>query len=601
MKSPLNFKSFIAVALCLSAMPTSSSALPSGLKTLPSNIRVPDLDGQVLPVDLIPDEDDNRKIWVQPLRGKFIGQGVVKSPLTNCELIQEELKIQDVFTEARQEVAEMLRKAQREYKDNQDKLNEYVRKYEELISQVEPYEKAEADAKSEKSEATHQITTLKAELASLQDLLIVAEPSQIQALQTSIESKEEEIDEAKTAFLGASGRLREAQSQLNLLRIETGEAEGRMNGMRKTLATTFDELGSIQEQFDRLESSTEKVLQKYSERIGGYATFTSEFAPAEFLKALREANKGYQFQYVPNFTGTVDATIPGNIRENSTLNRRIGTLILDAKWSDPSQARKAKPLNSTLFKLDEGSTDPVTEAQSIMAQSESSLTGAKFLSLELSVLGFCALREPESLASQFNGGAADTFKLAFYYTYPMFYDLSIAGWYNSYEMLYDFYKKTSSSSWFGLRKSQKEQHMTEYRNEKYMKVSIKPRGVSLSPQETLDLANKVKDQLIYFSMLQHLKMDASNMQVGQTPDLGSLGAHTVGARLMRIPHPWTYWSGFVLSSLGSLFGGKSSTQIREIKRFGKVDIHYDLGFTFMIGADLTIGDLKNQKVEVRPL
>ena len=65
---------------------------------------------------------------------------------------------------------------------------------------------------------------------------------------------------------------------------------------------------------------------------------------------------------------------------------------------------------------------------------------------------------------------------------------------------------------------------------------------------------------------------------------------------MAIPNPYTFWSGFALNSLSSIFGGASSSAIQQQIERSNVEINYNLGFTFMIPADLTIGSIQNVQV-----
>jgi len=579
----------------------SLRAMPSGLGRLPKDVVIPSIGDRALPVELLPHTDDGRIIYVKPLEGKFVGQGVVKSPLARCDLVKAELEVAETNAKARVEFERMLRQAQLDYAKNSDEYAQITRSYEETAAKLPVYHTSTDQALQRKKDALADLKDTQAKMQENQDLIAIEkDKDKIKALQEKLQSLANDEATQKKAFISASAEVRKAQRLENAVSADLAEYAGQKNGLEKTLVNHFEEIGRIRKEMDDLQEASDKVLKGYSERVGGYTTFTMDFAPADYIQKLKDANPQYQFEYVPSITASVDPTIPGNLRETAPIENRIGTLILDAKWSDAATARSKHPFDRLIIKdIENGEiNDPVKTAQSRLARFENSLTGAKFLALKLSILGYCALREPESLASQFNGGAAETFKLALYYTYPVNFELSMDGSYNSYAMLYDFYHFSKSSSWFGLSKKQKQEHMRTYTSSKYMSIDIKPRGVELSPQETLLLSEKIKDQLTFFVFQNYVDLSGHSNHLDYARDPAKPGAElqSIGTRLMMIPNPWTFWSGFTLNALGSMFGSSNQTIIDQNTQNVSMGLHYGLGFTFAMPADLTIGDLKNQKV-----
>lgn len=582
----------------LTLLSTANAAFgaPSGLTTLPRDVKIPVFKGRTLPVHLLPDHAEANTVHVIPTEGIFVNQGVVKSPLSNCGLIREELKISEINTEARVRVAEMLRGAQAEYLKNQDEYKKWVKEFERLNGQLEPYKTAVEQAKEARQETLTQMGEVKADHAAVLDLITVeTDATKLAELRKQRDTLEAQMTEVKTTFVKGSADLRKKQRELNLLELELGEARGKRVGIEKTLSVQTDELSKVQEQLDRLQSASDATLKKYSERLGGYTTLTADFAPAEYLAALKKANPGYQFQYVRSATATVDSTIPGTVRSGSPLETQIGSMIRNAKWSDPRTARDPITPPTSILDPKEVTKDPIKLSQQRLAEREGSLVGTKFLSLDLSILGYCALREPESLASEFNGGAADTFKLALYFTYPVQYAIDLKGRYNAYNSLYEMHKVSSSSSWFGLSKKNKQELVRRIAHSRDIDVEVSAPGVELKPEESLALNNLVREQLLYFAAEQHL--DKRAIPVLDPGKPGALGANTVGERLMRIPSPWTFWGGLVLSSLGSMFGSSSSETITDIAESSWVSIDYRSGFAMLSSGEITIGDLKRAELK----
>ncbi len=570
---------------------------PSGLRTLPTDVQIPKVNGRTLPVELLPAQLDNRTIYVKPLTGQFVSQGVVKSPLTNCGLVSEELKISEINTKARVDLAKMLRQAQLDNERNQEELKKYVRDYEALFPLVEPLQKQKDEAEAEKKEALLAIKSTDGQIQEIRELMIIEkDSSKLESMQKQISVLDEQVTAEKTSFVAAGKRARTASKQLSELEIRLAAAKGRKSGLEKTLSVQIEEVNKIQGQIESLQAASETVLKKYSERVGGYTTYVSDFAPSSYLEELKNANPNYAFLYVPSVTASVEATIPESVNPESALAGRIGTLILNSKWSDAERARMKKAFRKSLLEPHDKVTNPVEYAQTHLAELESALTGTKFLSLELSILGYCALKEPASLKSEFIGGSEDTFKLALYYTYPMNYELRVSGTQNQKQSLYELYKTTKSSSWFGLSKKQKQEHVRNMSSSDAIKVKVEPIGMVLSPEESMKLTSAVKEQLHYMSIERFL--DKSNALPAGAPaaDPGQLGAKTVGARLMLIPNPYAFWGGVILTGLSEMFGSSSSESITEITNQSTASVNYESGFTFLIPGELTIGDLKQAKV-----
>ncbi len=575
-----------------------ASAMPSGLTNLPAALVHPKIKGSPLPVEMLPHTSDPKMIYVKPTEGIFVNQGLVKSPLSQCNLVQGELAIADQNAKARNMVVASLRQAQADHQKNQTKYRTLIQKFEELEGLLVPARARLADIELEHTTAKSEWRTAQDEVEPLERKLDKATDPQQKKELAELVKKAREIAAAKESQMDeAYAALKKMRRTVNDLETEHGSIKGRKQGFEKTLTVQLDELTRIQDQLDKMLAQSEKILKKYSERVGGYTTFTVDFAPASYLAALKTANPGYSFQYVPSMTASVDALIPGQIRGGSPLESRTGRLILDAKWNDAKNGRADKKFKSNLPLTEDSKKDPIQAVQAAMSEPEGSLTGAKALSLELSVLGYCALKEPESLATEMNAGAKDTFKLALYYTYPVQYELKLSGKYNSYQSLYDFHKITSSSSWFGLSQSQKQEHVQRLVNSTAFDIKVEPLGVIMTAQESLALAEKVKEQLLFFSVQPYLDQTPIKPEKAQL-STEQLGATKVGQRLMMIPNPWTFWGGLVLSALGEMFGSKSAEAITQISKQTWINLNYQAGFAFLHSADLTIGDLtKAQLIE----
>jgi hypothetical protein len=579
-----------------------AQAIPSGLSSLPADLRIPKVGNRILPVELLPSDGDPKQIYVKPLEGQFVNQGVIKSPITSCELVADELKISEINNQARLLLQRSLKQAIIDNERLQEKKNIFTREFEKLLAISEPMAKQVEQLEAEKREALQAVKDGENSVQGNRELITIEKDKEkIASLNQANEKLEVEIDQAKKSFVAVGKKLREAKSRNSALELSLAEVKGKKIGLEKTLMVQMAEKDLIQTQLDKNQAASDAVLQKYSERIGGYTTITSEFAPSSYLVELKTANPGYQFQYVSSVTATVEATIPGNIRPGSSLDTRIGTMILDAKWSDPERALSDKAFRRSIPAPHDRTEmkDSVKLAQDQMPRLESSLTGTKFLSLQLSILGYCGLTQPESLKSEFTGGAADTFKLALYYTYPVNYDILISGRLNSYQMLYELKESTKSSGFLGLSKSEKQKHVRNLSSSKAIDVSVKPRGMILSPADSMALLEKVREQLHLYSIEPYLDKSQALPSLAAPHDVGELGASSVGKRLMAIPNPYAFWGGMVLVGLSELFGSSSSQSIQEISNNSWVTVNYQAGFSFLTPADLTIGDLRRAQVKVK--
>lgn len=584
-------------------------ATPSGLGDLPTDVKIPVVNGKALPVELIPHLTNKRAIYVKPLTGKFISQGVVKSPLADCELVRENLKINQINAETVKRLTEALQRLQKEYDDKRRELNEITRKYEELRAQLEVFEDKVKQATERKDEVVQERLKVEREIGSIKDaVMLEKDEAKLAELRQQRETLEKESERLKREYVKASSELRKAQERRDSYKLATKKSEGQKKGLEQTHSVQMEEITKIMDQIRSLEKYAQEVFDRFSKTEGAYTTFTSEFAPADYIQKLKEANPAYQFQYIQPVTATVDVTIPMNVRPGSPLQQYIGTMILDATWSNPAQARTNLPFNRYLLnlkpeeltKLDYVPKDPVKMSQEKLSQAqfEAGLTGSKFLALKLSVIGYCALKEPHALESQFINGAADTFKLAVYYTYPLYFEANITGRYNSHEILHDFYRATQESSWFGLDTESKIEHLRSFKSEKYMHVEVKPLGPALTFEQSAAFADKIREQLLFFSVQNYLDQKGMNQpNINFASDGGQLGARTVGYRLMLVPNPYAFWTGVVLESLAELFGSSTQTVIQDFIQSGRVDLDYKLGFTFMMPGDLTIGDLTNAQVK----
>jgi len=598
MKPNIKWIKYKTVAAALLLISIEVSATPSGLKTTPSDLIIPQsLLGKV---EVIPSQISNHEFYVKPLIGRTIDAALVKSPIASCEQVKSDLKVGESAARVRTELARIYEEALKRYEGVRSQFEPIDSRYLELNSQLTAYQKVVDEAQKEVDQSLLEIRRLNGEIDSNRKLLAIESDATKQVdLREILKKQEDELAIVKRDMKTAILQKAEQSKLYNNLSLEVASLSGKRDALRSVLTGLTSELTRMMTDMRALEADSDAALAKYSQRPGALATLTMEFAPGEYLTELTLANRnrGYQFRYLSAVTATVDVSIPGNLRPGSPLGYETGTMIRQAKWSDPAYARKDHPFT----KLMEGTTpeqlDPVSVVQGGMATLEASLTGSKFLSLDLSILGFCALKEPTSLESEFKGGVKDTFKLALYFTYPMYYDIQVDGFYRTLQIQHEFFKETKKSSWFGLSKKHRKEYLKELTEDKFMEVKIHPRGVTLSPEDTFILAEKVKDQLVFMSVQNHLDMKKLDPDMAVSPSTAPAGTTVIGKALMKVPNPWAFWGGLVLSSLESMFGSGTGTITMDQVAKSKNRLHYDLGFTFLVPADLTVGDLSQAKVK----
>ncbi len=607
----------LAIVTVLQLFALSAYGFPSGFKSVPA-IKRPDLQGRPLPVDFLADSDDSNALWVVPKEGEFVSQGVVKSPATDCNALKDALRLDSKVDLMRNQVSDMMIEAQADYAAKQKDFRISGERKGKLESQIAALDKAIKAAGVVVTELTAEYKLTKTQRDALDKEIEIEEDRKVIQEKTAERAELNNKMADKRRQIGVIQKgLGEKNEELTSMEIELAGIKGRAQGLEDEISRLLVRIKQNMETITNFQSGANEVLKKYSHQVGAYTTFTAEFAPARFLQLLENANPGYSFRYVPSVTATVDATIPGDVRKGSALENELGTLILAAKWSDPRTPRLEKfeemletmksfpkdllgkkDITSLLPNIVQTSQGKLDETR--RAEYESSLSGTKFLALKLSTLGYCALREPKSLDGERVGGAKDTFKLALYFTYPVTYAIDVKGTFHSHAFLHDFWKMTKSSSWFGLSKTQRVEHVRRMTQDDVMKIEVKPQGVALTLDESLLLTEKVKDQLTYFAAQSYLDTKGSEPpQVSSDP--GELGASSVGKRLMLVPNPWAFWGGLILTSLGEMFGSSESTRETTMTTTKAEALDFRSGFTFMLAGDITVGDLTRVKEEVREI
>lgn len=613
-------KSWMLMLALLSGLTTQQSrAVPSGFAKLPK-VNLPKIDGRTLPVHLWPDSQDDKTIWVEPLEGEFVSEGVVKSPAAKCDVLTDSLRLDELVTKMRVDAAQQLDIASTEYYKKIAEKDKATISIGRLTSAIPSYQAEVAQMKTSKVSLLGEVTKLNGELDGLQTLIAIGrDKDQVAKQKAKAADLDNQIAAKARELLTLQTKIKEKEEALTQMQIDVAQAQGDLDGLELKMTTLNKRIAASKAQIDGIDKDAESEMKKYSNRIGAYATYTAEFAPTHFLEALKTANPALIFRYVPSVTAIVDVTIPDYSIAGSKLEGETGKMILAAKWSDPREARlrdfmkvfgEMKSLAQSPDAKASGSApipDPVKRAQEVLRDSkisevESSLSGTKFLALKLSVLGYCALSEPKSLSSKFTGGSEDTFKLAMYYTFPVNYAIKVHGELNSGTLLYDFYKMTNESSWFGLSNSQKQEHARTLSQSKSVNVTVDPLalGPVLKPGESLLLTNLVKDQLVFFALEPYL--DTKGVKPPEMKfDDKQLGAETVGERLLLVPNPWVQWAGLVLTSLAEMFGTSEKIATITSSETAVEQIDYQAGFNFQLSGDITIGNLQQAKGEEREI
>lgn len=573
-------------------------ATPSGLKATPSDLVIPPhLVGKV---EVYPSSLSNQDFYVRPLIGRNIDAAIQKSPIASCDQVKTDLRVGESVSRTRAEMARIFEEMMKRYDSLRAEFEPIDLRYQQLNAEMGAYQKIVDEIQKRIDTTMSAIIRLNSELDTNRKLLALeSDATKAQELRATVQKQEVEVESLKREIKAAILEKADQQKLVDAMSIEVASLNGRREGLRSVLTGLTTELTKVMTSMRSLETESDAAITKYSQRPGAIATMTMEFAPGQYLTDLTLANQArdYRFQYVPSITATVDVTIPGNLRPGSGMAYETGTLIRQAKWTDPVWARKDHPFTKLMESTRPEDLDPVSIVQSGMATLEASLTGSKFLSLDLSILGYCALKEPTALESEFQGGVKDTFKLALYFTFPMYYDIQIDGFYKSLQMQHEFYKETKKSSWLGLSKKHRKEYLKTLTGNQFMQVSVKPRGVILSPEDTFILAEKVKEQLVFMSVQQHLDPKKVDPDMTVAPSTAPAGTTVIGRALMKVPNPWAFWGGVVLTSLESMFGNSTGTITMDQIYRSTNRVDYDLGFTFLVPADLTVGDLSQAKVK----
>jgi hypothetical protein len=334
-------------------------------------------------------------------------------------------------------------------------------------------------------------------------------------------------------------------------------------------------------------------------------TYTVDFAPSEYLEALRDENPGFRFSYVPSVSARVDLVGP----ELNDIGERLkGRAILSASWSDAARARSKNPIAKAALARFE--TEELTEKGRTSLEKlgelqnptrfENSLSGGKFLHVELSTFGHCALKNGESILPGEKGERVKSpYKLALYYTYPEYYKLKVRGSQSSHRILHDVWKFSSKSSWFGMSKKKKIEHMQTYRSNGYMDIRVEPEGIELSLAESLELTNKIKDLLLFDVLRPHLETQERSRPTGDLlqPDKPGQELGQIGGLLAVIPNPWLRWTGVIMGSLGGMFGRSSSEVVTHIDKKEDVGVYFENGVVLESAGEAVIGNLYVSDVE----
>lgn len=579
------------------ASATQAYALPSGLEAVPPGIQVPRAsDGQLLPVTLYPATEDRSLIYVKPIEGRFAGApNVVKSPLADCSELERQLR-------GRRELA---RQAELILKQNGIDLDDFMRRKSTHEKTAAEYSmrKVELDAvEAEYSEAVAQEDKLreshneaKRELRQLEDRLEEVSGEEREALKAKIERQDAVVREARRALRDHSRKLEDIAAIRSKGRTEVARLKGRVDSELAALNEINRVLVVHEARMQAAEQKVQARLDEASTTEGALLKVKMHFAPGEYLDALTQANPSYRFAWVPSLGASVDVTFPP-VLPDSPLNSYKGRLLLNQKWDDAVVAHARNPFLDIFLKqgADAGES-PFEAIQKRMMQFSNDLSGLKQVTLQLSVLGYCALQMPESFKSESQSGAGaldpnavQTFGLSLFYSYPVYYDITVEGKYRRTKILYELFKKAKSSSWFGLKKEERQEFVRRFRDEQYIDIKVNSSSPLFSAEMAMELTTKLQDKLSFDAASEYLKLDQGVPPI-QFGDINEeRGASKVGKRLAMVPNPWVAWGGVVLSALDSLFGSSSQTAINDQIHTDIRQIRSNAGFSLPHSGSLTV-------------
>lgn len=583
-------------------------ALPSGTKIVPKEVKIPQLpSGRTLPVTLLPSERSDREIYVLPNEGIFQERKKALVPATtDCNRVANAMKLVRGFDDNRELLLKLLERDRARIIQEEDAI----------------FALTKTLTKNQKDLAIQQeiLKEKKAAFDLASDRHVAALTEQ-QSAQRAVEAARLSGDEAE--LKGAEEKLKEAKKNRSIMMVELGrrenefsDARNAVNAAKRVIADLEGEIEGRDEaankirsnrtrnqaDFDALEVKNETILQEFSSSQGALVRMVIDFAPSAYLETLKTANPDYTFTYVPVTGASVKLTFP-EFKPDSPLNKLKGNMVVAQEWDTADRAFGQNSFFQALSGLNpeqEGtqttSEAPLEDLKELAMAFSDSLSGTRSLTVILSPLGYCALENPKLIAGEIETGAIETFAMSLFLAYPVQYQAKVTGRYNSQRILHEVYKKSKSSSWFGLRKKEREEFTRRLTDNEMMDIKVDVNSPLFGPDEARVLREKMGEQIAFLVAKEHLQFEKapqSNFENINSPS----GASLVSKRLMTIRSPWTFWTGMVLGSLDAMFGGRSQTSINDQILHKWINVNWNEEYALSHSHVLTVGDLKDTEIQ----
>lgn len=577
-------------------------AAPSGVRPLPSDVRIPtSSSGRSLPVTLYADDQSDHLIHVVPNEGHFRGMGAVRNVITDCGAVKIDMGVRREISKMRSRALVRLKRAADEREAVQRRLGEATEAAAQLSALLTVKQN---QLRQEKALHDQKKTNIDQQRDAIRQLKIdvreAVDEEERKLAQAALDEAhaiyKKDQREFKRGILRAYTKVK---NEVQRLEVAHAAAQGEVTGIEGRLEVFDADFTKITAQVAQIDQQLDQAIAKYGNMVGGYINFTADFGPSEYLRQLKDHNpQEYQFRYVSTATARVVPTLTGELKPQSNVSKNIGEMILGASYTDPASPEMRRPFKRDI-EIDPTNKDLVRSMQAYLAMSEGSLTGTKDLLLKMSVLGYCGLREPSLFSDEVVGGAADVFKLNMHFTYPVAYGIDVTGRYNRTKILYQMHKETKSSSWFGLKRKEKVEKLQRFTHDEYMKVDVNLRSPQFTAEDALAMSQAVKTQLLAMLVSDQMDFKHAASTPLQVVKPGELGSSRVARRLSSIPHPWAYWGGFVLSSLGDLFGSSTGESIQEQIARSTIRLDERLRFNFMHSGSISVGNVRDVEETIR--
>ncbi len=582
-------------------------ALPTADRIVPNDIVIPKLaNGRLLPVTLFSSRRDSKEIYVLPNEGIFKGKKqAMVPPTTDCSRVESaigQLKHFDKDREMRLKLLERDRDRLVAAEENLYQLSlDLGRKQKEKAAVDEELKQAKAvlDAK------TQDLATALADLRSAQSELSAA---QLVGDSAAIKAAEEKVADAKRNYAMAQIQKNKAeteanqkQSSRNMVARQIADLQGEIDGSDEAAQEIRRRYDDSEARFNAFEAKILANIQTFFSDQGAIVRMNLEYAPSVYLEALSRANRDYTFTYVPTAGAAVKLTFP-EFKPDSLLNKMRGNMVITQEWDSAERAYSQNAFFRALSGRDDpekGKEDetetPLEDLQALAMAYSDSLSGARSLTLVLSSLGYCALQKPSIIANEIQTGSAETFSMSLFMAYPMQYHVTVKGEYNRTKILHEVFKKSKSSSWFGLRKSEKQEFIRRVSDREHVDISVDGNSPLMGQAETTKLREAMATQIAFMVAKEHLQFEkapAPQFENMQSPS----GASQVGKMLMTVSNPWAFWGGVALTSLDSMFGGRSQTAVNDQISHDWKQLSWNERFSLLHSHVVSIGDLREAEI-----